>query len=97
MQQVLSPGAKVKLVAPMEVPAWCQWDDDRGRVATHAKNVIRQRFFKGDPKVGAEIVYVANETERTKLRKLGRAKIRLRMPSGDSIVIIAELASLTKA
>jgi hypothetical protein len=97
MEQVLASGAKVKLIAPIEVPIWSEWDDDRGRVATHVKGVIRQRFFKGDRKVAAEVVYIPNETERTKLRKLGRTKIRLRMPSGESIVIVAELATLTKA
>jgi hypothetical protein len=40
---------------------------------------------------------VASETEREKLRKLGRTKVRVRMPSGDTITITVELDKLTKA
>ena len=97
MKEVFSIGLKVKLIAPMNVPTWCEWDDDRGRVSSHAKAVIRDKFFKGDPKVSAEIVHIPSEVEREKLRKLGRTKLRLRMPSGDSIIIAAELSHLTRA
>lgn len=97
MKQVFSTGSKVKLIAPMEVPTWCEWDDDRGRVSNHVKQVIRERFFKGDTKLSAEIIHVSSETEREKLRKQGHTKVRVRMPSGDTIVITVELEKLTKA
>jgi hypothetical protein len=97
MKQVFSGGSKVKLVAPMEVPTWCECDDDRGRVSNHVKQMIRERFFKADGKLTAEVVHVASETEREKLRKLGRTKVRVRMPSGDTITITVELDKLTKA
>jgi hypothetical protein len=97
MKEVFSIGSKVKLAAPMAVPTWCEWDDDRGRVSNHVKATIRDRFFKVDSKVSAELVHIPSEVEREKLRKLGRAKVRLRMPSGESITITAELAHLTKA
>ncbi|HOA73224.1 MAG TPA: hypothetical protein PL151_01060 [Phycisphaerae bacterium] len=97
MKQALTVGVKVKLVAPMPVPPWCECDDDRGRVSKHVKNVIRERFFKADPKLTAEIVHVAKETERERLRKAGRTKVRVRLPSGDTIVIPVELDMLTRA
>jgi hypothetical protein len=97
MKEVFSGGSKVKLIAPMAVPVWCEWDDDRGRVSSHVKQVIRERFFKADTKLTAEVVHVASETEREKLRKLGRTKIRVRMPSGDTITITVELDKLKKA
>lgn len=97
MKQVLNVGSKVKLIAPSAVPEWCEYDDDRGRVSKHVKNVIRERFFKADPKLTAEIVHIARETEREKLRKLGRTKVRIRMPSGETIVIPVDLNLLTKA
>lgn len=97
MKQELAVGSRVKLVAPMDVPAWCEYDDDRGRVSKHAKDVIRERFFKCDPKLTSEIIHVANETERTRLRRAGRTKVRVRLPSGDTIIITVELEKLTKA
>lgn len=97
MKQVLNVGSKVKLAAAIPVPPWCEYDDDRGRVSNHVKNVIRDRFFKADPKLTAEIVHVARETEREKLRKAGRTKVRVRLPSGDTITITVELSMLTKA
>jgi hypothetical protein len=97
MKHGFSVGSKVKLIASMTVPAWCEFDDDRGRVSRHAKQVIRDRFFKGDTKLAAEIVHVANETERDKLRRAGRGKVRVRLPSGDTIVITVELDKLTNA
>jgi hypothetical protein len=97
MKVVLSTGSKVRLAAPMAVPDWCEWDDDRGRVSNHVKAIIRERFFKADTKLTAEIVHVSKETEREKLRKLGRAKVRVRMPSGDTITITVEADKLVKA
>lgn len=97
MKQMLSVGSKVRMIAPIPVPNWCDFDDDRGRVAKHVKNVIRDKFFNADPKLSAEIVHVARETEREKLRKEGKAKVRVRMPSGDTIVITVELNMLTRA
>jgi hypothetical protein len=97
MKQVFTIGSKVRLTAPMEAPIWCEWDDDRGRVSNHVKATIRDRFFKCDTKVGAEIIHIPSEVEREKLRKLGRTKVRLRMPSGEGIIITVELAHLTKA
>ncbi len=97
MKQAISAGMKVRLIAPMAVPVWCEFDDDRGRVSNHVKQIIRDRFFKADPKLTAEILHISKEGEREKLRKAGRTKVRVRMPSGDTIVITAEVDKLTRA
>lgn len=97
MKQTISPGTKVRLIAPMEVPLWCQWDDDRGRVSNHVKQTIRDRFFKCDNKLTAELIHVPNETQREKLRKLGRAKVRIRTPAGETIVIVVDIDKITRA
>ncbi|NLX23339.1 MAG: hypothetical protein GXY55_16940 [Phycisphaerae bacterium] len=92
----LSAGTKVRVEPPIPVPEWSEWDDDKGRASTPVKKRLQQMFFKGDRKVNAEIVYIAKETERDKLRRLGRVKVRLRDPSGACVVITAEAATLTK-
>jgi hypothetical protein len=73
MKQVLNVGSKVKLIAPSPCTDWCEYDDVRGRVSKHVKNVIRERFFKADPKLTAEIVHVPGN-EREKLRKAGERR-----------------------
>lgn len=93
----LAAGTKVRVAQPMEVPEWSDWDDDKGRTSTPVKKRLQTMFFKGDKKVGAEIVYIAKETDRDKLRKLGRVKVRLRDASGASVIITAESEKLTKA
>jgi len=90
-------GTKVRMAKPMMVPQWSTWDDDKGRVSTPVKKRLQTMFFKGDKKVSAEVMYVANETEREKLRRLGRVKIRIRDLSGASVVITAENDKLTKS
>ena len=89
-------GTKVRTTQPMEVPLWSIWDDDKGRVSTPIKKRLQTMFFKGDKKVSAEVMYVSNETEREKLRRLGRVKIRIRDISGASVIITAENTQLTK-
>ena len=90
-------GTKVRMAKPMMVPQWSTWDDDKGRVSTPIKKRLQSMFFKGDKRVSAEVMYVANETEREKLRRLGRVKIRIRDLSGASVVITAENDKLTKS
>jgi len=93
----LAAGTKVRVIEPMDVPEWSEWDDDKGRCSTPVKKRLQTMFFKGEKKVGAEIIYIAKETERDKLRRLGRIKVRLRDPSGASVVITADSGNLTRA
>ncbi len=97
MRQDLTVGSRVKISAVMSAPQWCEWDDDRGRASTSTKNKLRQKFFNGDKRLTAEVAFVARESERDKLRKSGRTKVRVREPSGSVIVIPVELATLTRA
>lgn len=90
-------GTKVRMAQPMSVPQWSTWDDDKGRVSTPVKKRLQTMFFKGDKKVTAEVMYIAKETERDKLRRLGRVKIRIRDLSGASVVITAENNTLAKS
>ena len=69
-------GTKVRVAKPMAVPQWSTWDDDKGRVSTPVKRRLQTLFFKGDKRLSAEVMYVANETEREKLRRLGRITAR---------------------
>lgn len=96
MKQELSAGQKVMLIAQSEPPGWCEFDDDRGRVAKHVKKTILDRFFKCDNKLTCEIVHVVKEGERIKLRKSGRTKVRIRTPAGESIIVPVEIEKLKK-
>jgi len=86
----IAAGAKVRVVEPMDVPTWSEWDDDKGRTSAMLKKRLQTMFFQGNKKINAEVVYIANETEREKLRRKGQIKVRLRDPSGSSIVITAD-------
>jgi hypothetical protein len=93
----IASGTKVRVVKASEIPQWSEWDDDGGRSSTQVKRRLQQLFFKGDKKVNAEVVYVAKETDRERLRKLGRCKVRLRDVSGSCVVITADTANLEQA
>jgi hypothetical protein len=97
MNKNLPVGAKVRVAEPMEPPDWSTWDDDKGRTSGTVKKRLQGMFFRGDKKVVAEIVYIAKETEREKLRRNGQIKVRLRDPSGAMLTITADPAKLTRA
>ncbi|MHC4441372.1 MAG: hypothetical protein ACYTF1_00265 [Planctomycetota bacterium] len=90
-------GTKVKVAKAVEVPLSSKWDDDRGRISTPAKKKLLQRFFEGDEKITAEILYVSKESERNKLKKAGQIKIRLRESSGATLIITVDPEILIKA
>jgi len=81
----------------MEVPDWSTWDDDHGRISSQIKKRLQTLFFKGNDKITAEVVYIAKESEREKLRRLGRIKLRLRDQSGCALVITADPKHLESA
>lgn len=92
----LAAGTKVKVAEPMAVPTWSECDDDKGRTSMPTRQRLQQLFFRGDKKVAAEVVYISNETERDRLRRQGRVKIRIRESSGSMIVCTAEAGKLCK-
>lgn len=92
----IAAGTKVSVVEPMAVPKWSECDDDKGRTSVPTKQRLQQLFFRGDKKVAAEVVYIANETERDTLRRLGRVKVRIRESSGSMVTCTAEAERLRK-
>lgn len=90
----LAVGSKVRVTSPVEVPDWSTWDDDHGRISSQIKKRLQHQFFQGSNKILAEVVYVSKESEREKLRRQGRIKVRLRDPSGSMLVITADPTQL---
>mgnify|MGYP005865835661 CR=1 FL=1 len=90
-------GTRVQVSSPMEVPEWSSWDDDHGRVSTPVKKRLQGAFFKGDRKVSAEVIYISRESEREKLRRQGRIKVRARDLSGTSVTFTADARELVRS
>lgn len=95
--RAFASGTKVRVAQATEVPEWSTWDDDHGRTSGLLKKRLQSQFFKGDKKVNAEIVYIAKESEREKLRRKGQVKVRVKDQSGCSLVITADPAKLVRA
>ncbi len=93
----LAAGTRVRVAEPGAVPEWSSWDDDHGRTSTSVKRRLQQLFFRGDRRIVAEVVYISNESQRDKLRSLGRAKVQAKDPAGSMVVFTAEVESLEKA
>ncbi len=95
MRKFLGEGTKVRVADPGDVPEDSTWDDDGGRISTRVKKLLRKRFFQGDRHLSAEVVYVAKESERERLRRKGLIKLRVRDPAGSVLVMTANPANLT--
>ena len=89
-------GTKVRIAEPMEVPQWSKWDDDKGRTSGPVKKRLQQRFFRADRKLTAEIVYIASEEVRERLRRKGQIKVRIRDQSGCAMILTADPAMLER-
>ena len=92
----LAVGTRVRVTEAMAVPDWAVWDDDKGRISTLVKRRLQELFFKGHKRVTAEVLYVARESEREKLRRKGLIKVRLRDPSGAMLNMTANPDRLVK-
>lgn len=90
----ISAGAKVRMRGPIEVPHWSEWDDDKQRTSNVVKKRLQRLFFKADKKIQAEVVFVGSESERDRLRNLGRLKVSIRDAAGSEIVITAPACEL---
>ena len=93
----LSVGTKVRVTEPTETPETSKWDDDGGRTSATLKKRIQTMFFQGNPRVQAEVLYIAKESERARLARMGQIKIRLRDKSGCMLNITADPSILTPA
>ena len=91
----LGVGAKVRIIEPMDTPDWSTWDDDKGRTSATIKKRLQSMFFQGNKKIQAEVLYIARESERARLRRKGQIKLRLRDASGSMLNITADPAFLT--
>lgn len=88
--KALSVGSKVFVTQAMDAPDGIEWDDDAGRTSGLLKKRLIASFFKQDKRISAEVVYIAKESEREKLRRKGLVKIRLRHQSGSMLTITVE-------
>ncbi len=93
----VSAGTRVRVKEAGSVPQWSEWDDDGQRTSAPVKKRLQRLFFAGDKRIGAEVVYISNESQREKLRTLGRVKVQLRDPAGSMIVVTAATENLAAA
>lgn len=93
--KTLTVGSKVRVAQPMDAPDSIEWDDDGGRTSGLLKKRLIASFFKQDKRITAEVVYIAKESEREKLRRKGLVKLRLRHQSGSMLNIKVEPRFLT--
>lgn len=90
-------GTRVRVTDPGAVPAWSTWDDDGQRTSTPVKKRLQSLFFAGDKKIQAEVVFIASEGERDRMRNLGRCKVQVRDPAGSMLVFTADVTNLKRA
>lgn len=93
----VSAGTRVRIREGGPVPVWSEWDNDGGRTSTPVKKRLQKQFFAGDKKISAEVVYISNESERDKMRNLGRVKVQIRDSAGSMLVVTAPVDNLGKA
>lgn len=92
----LAAGTRVKVKTPGPVPHWSVWEPCQ-RTSSHVKKRLQDMFFKGDRRVTAEVVYIASESDREKLKAAGRVKLYLRDAAGSSVTILADANNLAAA
>ncbi len=96
MQKYLSEGTKVRVTQTMDVPDSSTWDDDGGRTSTRVKRLLQKRFFRRDPHLTAEVMYISTESERERLRRKGLVKLRVRDQAGSYMVLTADPRKLIR-
>jgi hypothetical protein len=97
MSKYMAAGTKVKVVTPTQVPEWSTWDDDRGRTSSSVKKRMQSKFFRGDTKITAEVMYISRDSERERLRRKGQVKVKIRDQAGTSLAITADAENLKRA
>lgn len=93
----VAAGTRVKVRDAGPVPVWCEWENDGGRTSTPVKKRLQKQFYSGDKRIAAEVIYVGNESERDKLRGLGRVKVQVRDQAGSILVFTAPTDNLSRA
>jgi len=90
-------GTRVKVKKPGPVPEYSTWDDDQQRTSNSVKRRLQGLFFKGDRRIQAAVVYIANESDRERLKSKKLVKVEVRDPAGACIVILAGTDNLVAA
>lgn len=90
----VSAGTRVRIKAATAVPTWSTWDDDGQRTSTPVKKRLQKQFFAADRRIQGRVMYVANESERDKMRSLGRVKVEIRDQAGSMLVITAPIDNI---
>jgi hypothetical protein len=90
----MAVGTKVKIKNPGDPPENSGWDDDGGRTSAMMKKRLQSQFFRGDPKLTAEVMYVPKESERERLRRKGLIKVRVRDQAGCMLNLTADPKNL---
>lgn len=93
----IASGTAVRVRRSGPVPHWSQWDDDRGRTSGPVKRRLQEQFFRGDPKIRAEIAWITSESERDELARKGRVKVKVKESAGTTLTFTAALDNLEKA
>jgi hypothetical protein len=97
MKRSVTAGSRVKVVEAGPVPQGSEWDEDNQRTSTSTKKRLQKLFFEGNKKVQAEVVFVASETDRERLKRNKQIKVLVREPSGSSAVFTVDAENVTAA
>lgn len=96
LRRHLGEGTEARVTEPMDVPEDSVWDDDGGRTSTRVKKSLQARFFRGDRHLSAEVVYVAKDSERKRLRRKGLIKLCVHDAARSILVLTVDPAKLER-
>ena len=87
MKTVLSTSTKVQVTDPGSPPNNVEWVRDI-HINPRTRKQLIEGFWKRKRGISGQVAYVANESDRTRLRKEGKLRIQIRDPSAQAITII---------
>lgn len=96
MKVTLSTSTKVQVAAPGSPPNSIEWVRDI-HVNPRTRRELIEGFFKRKRGISGVVAYVANESDRIRLRKEHKLRIQIRDPSAQTVVVIVPEAMLEKA
>lgn len=89
----LSANCIVKVIQPGAPPTDIEWVRDV-HVNPRTRRQLIEGFWKGHRGISGQVAYVANESERDRLRRQGKVLIHLRDVSAQKVSIIVPAALL---
>ena len=87
MKTVLSTSTKVQVANPGSPPNNLEWVRDI-HINPRTRKQLIEGFWKRKRGVSGQVAYVANESDRERLRKEGKLRILIRDPSSQTITVI---------